>query len=57
MRKLFRSVNVSRLKVRARILKSGKKKKERRKSRVGSQRYTRTLVNRETGTLVHLYFE
>ena len=37
MRRLFRSVRVSRLKVRVRILKRGKKKKERRKKRTGIQ--------------------
>ena len=46
MRKLFRLVKVSRLKVRARILKRGKKKKERRKRRVGIQSKIRELADR-----------
>ena len=46
MRKLFRSVKVSRLKVSARILKRGKKKKEKRKRRVGTQSRIRELADR-----------
>lgn len=46
MCKLFRSVKVSMLKVRARILKSGKKKKERRNRRVGNQSKIRELADR-----------
>ena len=46
MRRLSKSVKVSRLKVRARILKRGKKKKERRKRSVGIQRRIRELAER-----------
>lgn len=46
MRRLFKSVRVLRLKVRVRILKRGKKKKERRKRRVGIQSRIRELVDR-----------
>ena len=44
MRRLFRLVKVSRLKVRARILKRGKKKKKRRKRMGKSQRNRREGV-------------
>ena len=46
MRKLFAFVKVSKLKVRARILKRGKKKKKRRKKRVGTQSKIRELADR-----------
>ena len=46
MRKLLRLVRVSRLKVRARISKRGKKKKKRRQRRGGIQSKIRELADR-----------
>jgi hypothetical protein len=52
MKRLFRLVKVSRLKVRSRILKRGKKKKEKRKRRGGIQRKIRELADRYERVLV-----